>query len=244
MLSVTEFEDLLSSYQPLCFAHIPKTAGSTFVEHFRAHAAQETTFWYSPEQRRLFHSAKDLGNGPATRVCGGHFAIHDFLPRCGENAMFLSFVRHPVTRLVSYYLFASRSSARHETANAARELQLYDFLQYLETHRPRILFNQQCRFLSASNDLAQDMAIRFDDVQSAWKGLTLFLALSSACNDVTRRVAGVALNRPVDSVQKRKVTRERPRDLPDERSRQYILETNTEDLKLFNAQGIYDGRAE
>jgi len=238
-LSVTEFESLLSGGRPLCLVHIPKTAGSTFVEHFRSQASPQATFWYSAAQREAFLTAAGAGDDNATRICGGHFAIHDFLQHRETDPVFLSFVRHPVDRLVSYYLFARRSGAGHEAAAAAEALDLYCFLQYLERHRPRILFNQQCRFLSPARELAMSMGVRFAEVEAAWGSVSLFLAAMTSCDDVIRRVSVVALGRRVTSLQKRKVTRERPAGLPDERSRQYILDANAEDLKLYQAAGIY-----
>lgn len=239
MLSLQTFEGRLQQRGQLCFVHIPKTAGSTFVEYFRMHAPQDATFWYSPEQREKFHASSKLDAKRATRICGGHFPAHDFLERCGENAVLLSFVRHPVDRIVSYYLFARRSAARHETATAAKELELFDFLQYLGAQRPRILCNQQCRFLAASADLTQEIDIRFEDVQAGWKDVALFLARSSACKAVTRKVAAVMPAPRRGIIQNRKVTRQRPGDVLDERATDCILETNAEDLKLFNMSGIY-----
>lgn len=239
VLSLEAFEALLRGGSQLCFVHIPKTAGSTFVEHFRRYAPDCASFWYSAGQREAFRTAGALDAECTARLCGGHFGVHDFLERCADDAVLLSFVRHPVERLVSYYLFARRSGAGHETAAAARELELFDFLQYLEAHRPRILFNQQCRFLAASADLAQEIGIRFEDVQSGWKGLDLFLAQSSACREITQRVADATPAPEPGTIQDRKVTRERPVDVLDDRTARYIQETNAEDVKLFNMDGIY-----
>lgn len=239
MLSLEAFEARLRAGSQLCFVHIPKTAGSTFVEHFRRRAPDCATFWYSGGQREEFHAASALNAAREARLCGGHFGVHDFLERCAPGAVLLSFVRHPVDRLVSYYLFARRSGAGHETATAAKELALFDFLQYLAAHRPRILFNQQCRFLAASGDLAREVDIRLEDVQAGWEGLDLFLAQSSACRELTRRVAGATPAPEPGTIQNRKVTRERPRDVLDERAARYIRETNAEDLKLFEMDGIY-----
>ncbi len=96
MLSLEAFEARVRGGSQLCFVHISKTAGSTFVEHFRRAAPDWATFWYSTGQREEFQAAGALDAEREARLCGGHFGVHDFLERCADDAVLLSFVRHPV----------------------------------------------------------------------------------------------------------------------------------------------------
>lgn len=224
----------VASGETLFFVHIPKTAGSTFVHFFRAAGPERSRFWYTPGERESFLTGQD----PSLRtlaVAGGHFPLHQALDRLPGAGVFLSFVRHPVDRLVSYYRFARRSGASNSTADAARQLELPAFLRFLQRERPRILRNQQCRFLVATAREHDDLRCGFAAVEGALQRHALHLLPSDRCRAAIGLIAEAQGLPPGADIVDKKVSTGGDGARADAASEAFILEHNREDLLLFDS---------
>ena len=224
----------LTAAERVFFLHIPKTAGSTFVEFFRGRAAGKAGFWYRPEARQRFLSVREY-NPQVHRIAGGHFPLHQALAIAGTGCTYLSFVREPVERLVSYYRFAQRTEAQNSTADAARRHDISGFLKFLEAERPRILRNQQSRFLARHAGLEQQLDLTLDEVMDSWEAVDRVVLPAHQCAAAVAAVAqGQGLGAEVKGqLRNQKVSPPSGAGALDERSRQLLLENNRQDLALY-----------
>ena len=116
----------------LVSVHMPKTAGTSLAEALRAHFGPHLHLEYGlvpfnmPRGRRELQA---LARGWALRhrIADGRRAIHGhFLPvmyRCAlarRPSHFVTWLRHPVERLVSHYAFWRRTSAKATRAQPLR----------------------------------------------------------------------------------------------------------------------------
>lgn len=225
-------QQVLGHAHSLFFIHIPKTAGSTFVEFFRAHAPGQSQFWYSDTQRAAFLAGREYTAGVSS-IAGGHFPLYQGLAAAGPGCTYLSFVRHPVDRLVSFYHFARRTTPKNSTAEAAQTKDFLGFLKFLKKQRPRILKNQQCRFLAAEEALHKDLSCCFEEVRKGWQGLSLVLLPSDQCSSAVQAVAAWAGIEFAGEPRSRKVAPAEDRINPCNKACDFILKYNEEDLKLF-----------
>jgi len=218
--------------RPVFFCHIPKTAGSTLVEYFRKQSNVPARFWYSGEARTEFLASTATINTGLV-IAGGHFQLHEVLPRVDPRTAFLSFVRHPVDRLVSYYRFSARTHTRNSTTDAARSRDLEGFLTFLERERPRILRNQQCRFLSADRGVADNIDVSLQTVQSTWSGFQPLIFTSDRCVAVIEALSSKIGQLTPNTINNEKVSSAGVETIVTEAARERILMHNCADLALF-----------
>jgi hypothetical protein len=144
---------MISRKETLIFIHIPKTAGITLRDivdtQYDRHAC------YKIDGERIAESVAEFKALPAARkgkirVMVGHmpFGLDEFLP---QPSRYITFLRHPVDRIVSHYYFVLRDPTNylHEEV-AGRGMTLRDYaISGIATE----LDNGQTRYLSNSLDL-------------------------------------------------------------------------------------------
>lgn len=204
------------------------------MEFFRSHAPAKSHFCYRAAERTALLEGSDY-NAAKVYIAGGHFPLYQALAIAGSACTYLSFVRHPVDRLLSFYRFARRIPPKNSTAEAARNNDLRGFLAFLDRERPRIIRNQQCRFLATSAAQHDDIHCGFDAVRKQWPGLALVMLPSEQCTRAITAVAVAIGTEPADQGQpeSRKVSPVEDRVSVDEEARTFIIDRNAEDLRLF-----------
>ena len=217
------------------FSHIPKTAGSTFVEFFRKHYEEISNFWYAEDQRSAFLNKLQTEENTKYRISGGHFTLYEASKRIESRTLYLSFVRHPVDRMVSYYNFSRITHTKNLMSSAAREMDLKDFLHFLEKDRPRILKNQQCRYLSGKESLDDQLDISFADVRQSWQDKEILVLPSNLCSQVIKLLSGLIDSNKRMEITNVKVSKINKTKAIDRECIDIIIENNQADLELFNA---------
>jgi len=119
--------------QTVIFIHIPKAAGTTFyqvlnrqykVEHIlyiepgKDRRGSIDAFWQLPEDRKAH-----------LRCIHGHmpFGLHQWLP---QPATYITILRNPVERVVSYYYFVRRTRVHHfHSELVEKNMSLEDFVR-------------------------------------------------------------------------------------------------------------------
>ena len=234
-LDLTSFRKQIGDGACLFFLHIPKTAGSTFVEFFKKNHKGISNFWYTEEQRFAFLNELLSEENSKFRISGGHFTLEEASKKVKDGTLFLSFVRHPVDRLVSYYNFSKVTHTENLTSSAARGMDLKNFLLFLEKKRPRILKNQQCRFLSGLKSLDDQLDISFADVQQSWEGKKVLILPLDLCSEVIRLLSIALDGKEVVEITHAKVSKVDETKAIDRECLGIILRNNEADLELFNA---------
>jgi hypothetical protein len=134
----------------LIFVHVPKTAGSTLRRILRRQYGDRvftvhgTTPAQSMEQFRLL--AQDRRD--RVRVFQGHmaFGLHEVLP---TSATYVTFLRDPVERIVSHYLYVRRTPSAPLHRDVVSEgLSLEDYVR--RSRMAPLVNNGQTRLLGGS----------------------------------------------------------------------------------------------
>jgi hypothetical protein len=151
-LSATTTED---GYRPPCLVHIPKNGGNTIVSHFLAFLPVDQVF---PPPPQLALAGDDLAEAArrldTLRFVHGHVdrGFHRGLPL--DRVRLFTFVRHPIRRLVSHYLYF-RYNPMQPLHRAAAELRIDEFVRRFSGFSG----NPQVRYLSVAlgvGHLAED----------------------------------------------------------------------------------------
>ena len=136
--------------EALFFVHIPKCAGSSFRHVLKRWFGAEALFLDTHDEAELKAAADRLGRPP--RAIAGHipFGLHGGLP---VRPCYVSLVRHPLDRFVSFYGHARRTPA-HPMHPSASRLDLEAFYDFsLSDARTRgATVGVQCYFLSRGRD--------------------------------------------------------------------------------------------
>ncbi len=136
----------LDAPEALFFVHIPKCAGSSFRQVLKRWFGAEALFLDTHDEAELKGAADRLGAPP--RAIAGHipYGLHGELP---VRPCYVSLVRHPLDRFVSFYKHARRTPT-HPMHPAASRLDLESFYDFsLNDARARgSTVAVQCFFLS------------------------------------------------------------------------------------------------
>jgi hypothetical protein len=125
------------------FLHIPKTAGSSFVELLHN---------YLPDEKRPHYLLADLLNPPETlleqRLIVGHtyYTLHHFLPR---PPIYVTMLRDPAEQVVSHFRHIKRYP-EHHLYEKYRNKTLLDFLR--DQDMVRVITNFQTHSLAVDAD--------------------------------------------------------------------------------------------
>jgi hypothetical protein len=121
----------------IIFTHIPKTAGSSFYWSLIEPNTPDAVVYRYRGLRRLL-----LDRGYSADVVRGHapYGVHVFAPR--TPAKYITILREPVDRSVSYYYFVKDSGREHPDRADAESLTLTSFFSL------RKYQNWQTRYLA------------------------------------------------------------------------------------------------
>jgi hypothetical protein len=141
----TEIADRLKSKNLIISIHIPKTGGTTFVDMLR-NCAEEVLYldyeYEGPSPSALFRRGEplampfesivsDLESLPGRSVIHGHFPAEKYISKF-PNAVYVTWLRDPVERVVSNYLYWQRSDVtgdRRWEGVIAQKLSLEQFAE-------------------------------------------------------------------------------------------------------------------
>lgn len=133
----------------LIFIHIPKTAGSTFLQVVkRQYRKNEFLYLHLTEEDKVFLDAMTDDEKRGIKCLSGHirYGYHRFLP---GSCDYITFLRHPVKRVVSlyYYILRNKHHYFHERM-VSEKLSLEGFVN-LPTEVYVEISNQQTDLLSS-----------------------------------------------------------------------------------------------
>ena len=136
----------LSDHDVLYFAHIPKTAGTTFSSILKAQFPDGKICPHDFLFQLLRIEPEELEQ---YRLISGHhfFRIEEILRR---KPLCITLLRNPVDWVISYYAHIQRESAHHHHYLAESKT-LLEFLNQPEAQN--IIQNYQTRYIAASPDL-------------------------------------------------------------------------------------------
>ena len=163
--------------------HLPKTAGSTLFANFCAGFARDELLLMSPRvtdwQRPTIASAIDnqlKNKSPRTRCVFGHWAYVGIHRRVQPEARprYITFLREPVERCVSWYGFVQ--SRPDNPFHAALALHNWSLGQWLEHGEILELHNGQVRRLlfEGTNDILLEPRLDRDHLEAAKERLREF----------------------------------------------------------------------
>ena len=148
---MNDFRNRLQKEQSLIFVHIPKTAGTT-LSTIIARQYRPTDIFVFKSSVPLPQAIDDFGKMPESKktkfkVIQGHFyyGLHDLLP---QKCSYITMLREPVDRLISYYYFI-RNWRDHHLHQKAMSMSLVDFTCY--SNISKWFDNGQTRFISGQN---------------------------------------------------------------------------------------------
>lgn len=223
----------LSLNKQLCFIHIPKTAGSSFVDSIKNTIPGNSHFFYSKARKETFlsHASGKL-NDIKPLVISGHYSLAEMKQITPPNTVFLSITRDPAERLFSYYQFARRRSNINKVSDAARNMGFYDFLKFLKKEAPRIIDNQQCRFAADSMKLKDRDRIKFSKVRQGIEKHPYLIVPIEHCDEIFVRVSRLLEIEGI-KFKRKKVTDNKDTQPIEQRCLDFIRKYNREDALLY-----------
>lgn len=229
---MADFFEQLTTHRQLCFVHIPKTAGSSLVDSLRKAIPDSCYYFYTREKKATFDGYRSGGlSSVRPLIISGHYSYGEMRQIAPENAAYLSITRDPVDRMLSYYRFSRRRTNVNKVSTAARRLDLHGFLEFLLDDSPRIMRNQQCRFLADDLKCRNRLDIRFEHIERSLQNPSYLVAPIEHCDGVFSRAAA-ALGAEIREFRRQKVSADRGRDELTDECIELIREHNGEDLLL------------
>lgn len=144
---------MILSSGSLIFLHIPKAAGTTLHQIIERQYPAETSYTFGASATESVEAFKALPaeTRQAIRVLKGHmgFGLHLYLQ---EPVTYITFLRHPVSRYISYYHHVRRSPDHYlyEIKEMRRDISLAEFVYSRFTIE---LNNGQTRLLAGEDGL-------------------------------------------------------------------------------------------
>jgi hypothetical protein len=143
-MEVTRVENSTTE-KTVVFLHIPKTAGTTLHRIIERHYRPEQLYSVGFREDESVDALAKLSEKRRAqiRLLRGHFGfgVHKYLP---GPSTYMTILRDPVDRLISYYYFIRRTPSHH-LYNYVTSGDLYSFV---ECRRHIMTDNAQTRFLS------------------------------------------------------------------------------------------------
>ena len=222
------------SRRPICFVHIPKTAGSSMMAAISAMVGYGGVYWRGETEPFGDFDKRTTAELRSFRVVGGHIRKQQLAERVGKDATFVAVVRDPVARARSYFHYASNKwnsgdSLRQELSAMGLETALNESPRFV-----RYVANAQCTMICGepSFEAAVDEIIRnkwivgdMGSVPAVLKAIANQLSVPAPA-DIPRLNVGEPSY--ADTASPRAVTR--------------LRELNVEDAKLVEFLGSIGGR--
>jgi len=149
-LSYAQALQFAEGVQNLLFLHIPKTAGSTFLRILDRQYGEKQSYWLDGHDSEA--SINQLTMLPESkrnniRLLSGHmpFGLHTLLQ--GPHA-YVTFLRHPVERLISHYYFVRENPYHYLHAHVVTSGM--DLMEYVQSGISPELENGQTKALSGN----------------------------------------------------------------------------------------------
>jgi len=122
------------------FLHIPRTAGTTLNTIIRNNFAPDELISVYDSQDYKLHAAHSAEELHKIRLVQGHLLLQSYDPPLfwGQPVNVFTFLREPVSRLVSEYHFLRSWKANHLYEWLHREK--VDFRRYIESREPQLRF--------------------------------------------------------------------------------------------------------
>lgn len=143
--------NIICKEQALIFVHIPKTAGTTLSTIITKQYKPTEIFTFNPSislSKQIYNFKKNPDSTiRKLKLIQGHFyyGLHNLLP---QKCTYITFLRDPVDRLISYYYFI-RNWQEHHLHQEAMSMSLVDFVCY--SNISTWFDNGQTRFISGEN---------------------------------------------------------------------------------------------
>ncbi|GGJ28841.1 sulfotransferase family 2 domain-containing protein [Neoroseomonas lacus] len=130
--------------RPIFFLHIPKTGGNTVVSHFLSFLPVESVFPPPPQLTLMDPDfAPARARMPSLAFLHGHLRVPVQRLMPPEDLRIATFIRHPVRRVASHYLYF-RYRTELPMHHVAKQLSIAEFLR----HYPLYIDNPQSRYLA------------------------------------------------------------------------------------------------
>ncbi|MGI9604031.1 MAG: sulfotransferase family 2 domain-containing protein [Acidimicrobiales bacterium] len=231
--SYQPFLDRLHRTGKLCVVHIPKTGGSTLIDGLRRTLGDRAHALYGESGRETFAG---LGPGsfpgPGPVVVSGHFQYGPFRDVLADDFAYLSFVRDPLERLVSYYRYSQVTPTDNFIARAARDHDFGGFLHYVDGRRRRIIRNQQTRALAPTSKQADAREVQFRRVKRGLHDDQILVAPTSRCDFLIPLICQALEVTITDG--RSKVSDGASPVAPTEADRAFVAANNVEDQALYD----------
>lgn len=144
----------------LCFVHIPKTAGNSLIATLQTTLGGDAVYWIGRTgslQDWLSATGHEFGG---YRAIVGHAPAIQFEKIPGEK-LFVTLVRSPIERALSYFNYIVDERVGHELGPAMRALGLSRAVRESETFRSHVN-DLQCHWIGGAR--------RFDAARAALQG--------------------------------------------------------------------------
>jgi hypothetical protein len=201
---------------------------------------EQATLLYLGAQKEAQRDGLQIkGNDP--HLVSGHLKLFEFMQALRDESrdyVYLSFVREPFERMLSFYHFmrTKKPGASDVIDAALKSDRFHDFLEYLQNYKHMLFSNSQCRYLAANRELGTQDEIRFENVLKALPSeLGFRLSTTNECESSYRDVvseffrAENTLGYGLEKVSKRTLTGQ-----VDHRARELFRLHNAEDYKLYD----------
>ncbi len=171
----------------IIFAHIPKTAGSSFHQWLEQACGKERTQWHTGP---IETSPEPVLSNPETRsryaVYGGHFQYKQFRPFLQPDDKVFAVVREPFARAASLLHQMAVQDPNHHLRHEVVGKSLVDAANSSRVFRSEIT-NQQCNYLSQHRnfDNARKVIDGYKPYIFTFERIDLLVARITACLGLT-----------------------------------------------------------
>lgn len=221
--------DRIGPHTRFAFVHIPKTAGSSIITVFQELLGLDSV-WCHGQNFDVSQLTRDIPE--RVRVIGGHFPIGSVDRLLPEDFHYISIVRDPADRIVSYHRFIM-ATPDHPDQSYLPFREVNADLRESQAFRSNMQ-NQQVRFLSHDRTAAA--------VQQLVERGALSLATINEVASFMREICNRARIHPLEPRKVNIGQGEKP--TLDADVRQLIEEVTDEDRILFNYVSSAEGRIE